>query len=118
MADARPFKTVEHFLCEGEELWFSLPSVDQLEAYGRNAELADVASGTDKHTGESLAAIADLYQEKFGFRLIVNTSRRAPDEVLAIAAARFRNSAETELRLAAEEQARAIQNRLSELLET
>jgi len=47
----------------------------------------------------------------------VNTHGRPVDEVLAIAGARMRNSVETELNLAAEEQGRIIQVRLTELLE-
>jgi len=117
MADARPFATVEHFLSSGDDLWFSLPSVDQLEAYGRSAELTNFIRVADPDVQERFRAIGDLYQEKFGFRLIVNTHGRPMNEVLAIAGARLRNSVETELNLAAEEQGRIIQVRLTELLE-
>lgn len=116
MADARPFTTVEHFISEAEEAWFLLPSVDQLEAYNRGTQLVQAIDGNDECVRQ-LKAIADLYSEKFGFRLVVNASGRPLDEVIAIAGARLRNSAQTELKLAAEEQSRIIQSRLAHLLE-
>jgi len=116
MADTRPFNTIEHLVSEAEEAWFLLPAADQLQAYNRGTQLSE-GIAADDDTVRQLQAIADLYNEKFGFRLVVNASGRAVDEVLAIAGARLRNSAQTELKLAAEEQSRIIQVRLAQLLE-
>jgi 2-oxo-4-hydroxy-4-carboxy--5-ureidoimidazoline (OHCU) decarboxylase len=58
-----------------------------------------------------------LYHEKFGFIFIISATGKTAEEVLAIAKARVRNSVETELKIAAEEQNKITQLRLTKLLE-
>jgi OHCU decarboxylase len=137
MANARPFPTLERLFDTAEETWFSLPTADHLEAFAAHPEIGEGApsetlgerpaawstteqtgvddSGTDTRT--ELAEVNRLYHEKFGFIFIVCATGKTAEEMLAIAKARIRNSTETELKLAAEEQNKITRIRLEKLLE-
>jgi OHCU decarboxylase len=137
MTEARPFPTLERLFDKAEDIWFDLTTVDHLEAFAAHPQIgaskpaavqaeqaADWSSGEQAgvkdagaETHEQLAEINRLYHQKFGFIFIVCASGKTADEMLAIARARLRNSAETELRLAAEEQSKITAIRLGKLLE-
>lgn len=136
MADERPFRTLEHLFHAAEETWFSLSTVDHLEAFsahpnigerkdgsegGRFAEWSsEEQAGAANTRDETKAALADvnrLYHEKFGFIFIVCATGKSAEEMLAIAKARIRNSVETELKIAAEEQSKITKLRLEKILE-
>jgi len=68
-------------------------------------------------TRDALAEVNRLYHEKFGFIFIVCATGKTAEDMLAIAKARLRNSVETELKLAAEEQNKITRIRLEKLLE-
>ena len=137
MTDARPFRSLEHLFTAAEETWFALPTADHLEAFAahpkigaskpattqgeRSAGWSSSEQSAMKHAGQTtvaeLAEINRLYHEKFGFIFIVCATDRSADEMLAIARARIRNSVETELKIATEEQHKITLLRLEKLLE-
>ena len=137
MAKARPFAMVEDLYENAENIWFSLSSVDHLEAFAchpkigskktapkQQAKSAKWSSGeqsgmksADEKIKKQLAEANRLYLEKFGFIFIVCATGKSADEMLAICRARLRNSASTELQLAAEEQRKITEIRLNKLLE-
>ena len=137
MADARPFRTLEHLFYTAEETWFALPTVDHLEAFAAHPKIGDqnpaasqnetsASWSASEQSGvsdagqsklEELAKINSLYHEKFGFIFIVCATGKKADEMLAIAKARVRNSVETELKIAAEEQNKITRLRLERILE-
>ncbi len=137
MAASRPFPMLEDLYQRAEKVWFSLPVADHLEAFashpkigsnkaaGKQAErAADWSSkeqaSVDATTNDVRKHLADanrLYEEKFGFIFIVCASGKTADEMLAICRARLGNSVETELQIAAEEQAKITGLRLDKLLE-
>lgn len=137
MALARPFPLVEK-LCEtAESTWFSLSPADWLEAFASHPKIGSKKTpsiqkaraaewSSSEQSGVNAAANTvrneldeanRLYQDKFGFIFIVCATGKSADEMLAIARARLGNSAETEMRIAAEEQLRITQIRLNKLLE-
>jgi OHCU decarboxylase len=137
MAKARPFRLVEDLLQCAEKKWFALPPADWLEAYaahpkigaGKGApsqkrqsakwskgEQAGVTTA-DANTKAKLAELNGLYEQKFGFIFIVCATGKTAEEMLAICKARLGNSVETELRLAAVEQQKITEIRLTKLLE-
>jgi OHCU decarboxylase len=138
MAAARPFRLLTYLFETGEEIWFSLPTVDQLEAFAAHPRIgstepadAQKARAANWSAGEqsAVATAADdikkqlaeanaLYADKFGFIFIVCATGKPADEMLAICKARLRNSAETELKLAAIEQWKITEIRLNKLLES
>jgi len=137
MAADRPYAMLENLYEAADNIWFSLPVADHLEAFASHPKIGSKKSGT-KQTEKSAAwskkeqlavdAAADdvreqlaeanrLYQDKFGFIFIVCATGKTADEMLAIARARLGNSVETELQIAAEEQAKITELRLNKLLE-
>jgi OHCU decarboxylase len=137
MARERPYATLEKLFQKAEDIWFDLTTVDHLEAFAAHPQIgaskpaavqaeqaADWSAGeqarikdAEADTREQLAEINRLYHQRFGFIFIVCASGKTAEEMLAIARARLGNSAETELRLAAEEQSKITAIRLAKLLE-
>lgn len=137
MTEARPFAMLENLYESAESVWFSLSSADHLEAFAshpkigsqnaapwQQAKSAEWSSGEQSamQTAEDtvrnqLAKANRLYEAKFGFIFIVCATGKTADEMLAICRARLGNSAETELKIAAEEQRKITEIRLNKLLE-
>jgi 2-oxo-4-hydroxy-4-carboxy--5-ureidoimidazoline (OHCU) decarboxylase len=70
-----------------------------------------VGAASDE-TLDELAALNRRYAEQFGYIFIVCATGKSADEILALIRGRLDNDAATELRLAAEEQARITELRL------
>jgi OHCU decarboxylase len=137
MTAARPFRMVEPLFRAAETIWFSLVPGDWLEAFAAHPKIgSDMPVRSQKKQGaewskgeqagvaaanndikEQLAGANRLYREKFGFIFIVCATGKSADEMLAICKARIGNSAATELRIAAEEQLKITDIRLTKLLE-
>lgn len=120
-----------------ENIWFSLSPTDWQEAFAAHPKIgsrkpapaqkmraANWSSGeqsgmdsAEKDVREQMREANRLYENKFGFIFIVCASGKLADEMLAICKARLGNSVETELRIAAEEQRKITEIRLSKLLE-
>lgn len=137
MTSARPFRTLDRLYQTAEHIWFSLTVADHLEAFAAHPKIGEKKSATtqkkratdwsageqgdiDTATQETKAQLAEvngLYERKFGFIFIVCASGKSADEMLAVAKARLGNSVETELELAAIEQSKITEIRLTKLLE-
>ena len=137
MAASRPFPLLENLYEAAEEIWFSLSHADWLEAFAAHPKIGsghaaprqqartadwsgDEQSGmkaADESVRDELAEANRLYEEKFEFIFIVCATGKTGSEMLAICRARLRNSAETEMRLAAEEQRKITALRLDKVLE-
>lgn len=137
MTDARPFPMLEDLFSTAEDLWFSLSPADWLEAFAAHPKIgsqnaaasqepqaAEWSGGeqsgmkdADRGVRDQLAEINRLYEQRFGFIFIVCATGKTADEMLAIARARIGNSLETEIQLAAEEQRKITEIRLTKLLE-
>lgn len=137
MTKSRPFRLVEDLFTCAAKKWLALPPADWLEAFAAHPKIGSKkAANTQKSraadwsmdeqastaaagakTKEELAELNRLYEEKFGFIFIVCAAGKTADEMLAICKARLGNSVETELRLAAVEQQKITEIRLTKLLE-
>jgi len=137
MATARPFPMLRDLFQRAYDVWFSLPIADHLEAFAAHPKIGSKNAGVHQtknsarlSKGEQSsvdAATADvrnelakanrLYEKKFGFIFIVCATGKTADEMLTIARARIGNSVQTELQLAAVEQAKITEIRLNKLLE-
>jgi OHCU decarboxylase len=137
MNDSRPFAMLENLYSSADDIWFSLSTVDHLEAFASHpkigskkaapkqkeqsakwssGEQAGIDTAEDSIKNE-LAEANRLYLDKFGFIFIVCATGKTADEMLAICKARLGNSAATELQIAAEEQRKITEIRLNKLLE-
>ncbi len=137
MAEARPFADVAALINRAEEIWLNLDSQDWLEAFAahpkigarkaapkQRAQSAEWShgeqSGTRAATDSVLDALAEvnrLYEKKFGFIFIVCATGKSAEEMLELCRRRIRNDADSEIRIAADEQRKITEIRLRKLLE-
>lgn len=138
MLAARPFRTDEAVLAAAERAWSDAGPDDIREALAHHPEIgADLdalrrrfASTADWSAGEqggmreaddaTIVALRDgnlSYRERFGHTFVVCATGKRADEMLALLQARIGNDADTELRIAAGEQAKITRLRLAKLRE-
>jgi 2-oxo-4-hydroxy-4-carboxy-5-ureidoimidazoline decarboxylase len=131
----RPFGSHAALLDAARQEWFALAPDDWLDAFQAHPRIGDreslrarfgtsgdmsaaEQSGLDAAGGDVLDALARAnsdYEQKFGFIFIVCAAGKRADEMLAILRDRMKNDRATELRVAAEEQARITALRLARL---
>ncbi len=131
MTARRPFEDATALLRQGERTWWSLREDAWLEAFAAHPPIGDASASTREawaggeqagtitaSTGvrAALAAANVAYAETFGFIFIVCATGRGADEMLADLQARLGNDRATEIRIAAEEQAKITRLRLRKLI--
>jgi 2-oxo-4-hydroxy-4-carboxy-5-ureidoimidazoline decarboxylase len=135
MLARRPFASQTALVAAARAVWDGLTPDDWREAFrhhpkigdrtplaGGFAAAADLSAreqegmhGTSDHTLAELAAANALYEARFGYIFIVCATGKNAGEMLALLRSRLSNDAETEMRIAAEEQARITALRLAGL---
>ena len=133
MMQRRPFGNDARLLRTARIEWFGLTEADWLEAFSHHPQIGDRASlaarfpvthdlsakeqaGVDHAHDDVLNALAGAnaaYLDRFGFIFIVCATGKTAEEMLALLRARLSNNRATELRIAAEEQAKITALRLS-----
>ena len=128
---------VGQLLILGERVWRELGREDWLEAFRAHPKIGEqraaASAGEDARrwsegeqsrareaSTETLDALVEAnreYEEKFGFIFIVCATGKSAEEMLSTLRARIRNDAETELRVAVEEQWRITELRIKKLLD-
>jgi OHCU decarboxylase len=137
MTEARPFADVAALMTQAEQIWQNLETQDWLEAFTAhpkigarkavlqqsaqaaewsNAEQSGTQTAADSLRGE-LEKANRLYEEKFGFIFIVCATGKSAEEMLDLCRRRLKNNADTEIRIAADEQRKITEIRLKKLLE-
>src|SRR2546429_7399974 len=136
MSGVRPFATVAELLVTADDVWSSLSNEDWLEAFHAHPKIgerkastaqseqaqkwsAQEQAGTHEATAETKAALAEgnrKYIERFGFIFIICASGKSAEEMLASLNNRLQNDAQTELKIAAEEQRKITRLRLENLI--
>ena len=134
MAEARPFTSVEAMAAQADAIWWALDRSDWYEAFAAHPVIGgrgSGASGTAAWSDEEQAGVAPAaeqvrrrlaeanrdYHERFGYIFIVCATGRTADEMLGLLDRRLEHDPEYELRVAAEEQRKITQLRLTKLLE-
>ncbi len=138
MAAGRPFTNLGELLESAVQNWWALEQQDWLEAFHSHPRIGEqkAAAPTSaeavkwseeeqagtrdsaQETKQRLSALNDEYHQKFGFIFIVCASGKTSEEMLGILRNRLGNDPETELRIAAAEQAKITELRLKKLIET
>lgn len=135
MLAAKPFAGIENLLESADRVWSALAEADWLEAFhhhppiggkkaaGRQSRKAKNWSSGEQARAqaaspETLAQLAEANQEyfaKFGNVFLICASGKSAEEILENLRARLTNDAQTETRIAAEEQRKIIRLRLEKL---
>ena len=136
MVAKRPFTSIGALMSSADSIWASLDRADWLEAFSAHPRIGsrkDVdakakstkawseqeqsgASSADEATKRALAEANADYEAKFGRVYLVCATGKSAEEMLDLCRARLGNDAETELRVAAEEQRKITRLRLEKLL--
>ena len=134
MAAARPFEDRAAMRRIAERIWWSLDEAAWLEAFAAHPRIGHKpaagaghgawAAGEQKATASAadallaqLAAANDEYAAKHGFIYIVCATGRSATDMLADLQTRIGHNRATEIRIAAEEQAKITRLRLDKLLQ-
>ncbi len=137
MTAARPFRMTAALLARAESEWSKASREDILEAFSHHPRIGDreslrarfpathawaaaEQSGAASADEKVLADLAEgnrVYEARFGHLFIVCASGKTAVEMLALLQARLGNEPETELRIAAGEQAKITRLRLERLLQ-
>jgi 2-oxo-4-hydroxy-4-carboxy-5-ureidoimidazoline decarboxylase len=135
MVARRPFGSSARLLASARDEWFALGEADWREAFAHHPKVGDrdalgrpfpatahmserEQAGVSGATDDVLDALAERnreYERRFGYIFIVCASGKTADEMLARLRARLTNDPATEIRIAAEEQARITELRLLQL---
>jgi len=133
MLARRPFETIEALLGAARAEWFALTPADWLQAFADHPKIGDRAPLARKFPGthhlasreqagvagageDVLTALADgntAYEDKFGYIFIVCATGLDAETMLTKLRERLDNDPWTELRIAAEEQAKITALRLA-----
>lgn len=132
MLARRPFGSDDRLLAAAREEWLSLGEDDWLEAFSHHPRIGDRAAlearfpathdlsakeqaGVGAARAEIIDALAEAntrYFERFGFIFIVCATGKTAEEMLQLLRDRLPNDRATELRIAADEQAKITALRL------
>jgi len=132
MVARRPFGSRDALLNAAADEWWALAPDDWLEAFSHHPRIGDRASlaarfpathhlsareqaAVGDATDDVLTALADAnqaYVDRFGFIFIVCATGKTANEMLELLRERLPNDRDTELGIAAEEQARITELRL------
>jgi len=138
MVGARPFPHAPALFDKADALFGLLSDEDWLEAFRAHPKIGEKKAATAQsdtarkwsaqEQAKTAQAGADVmtglaegnreYEQRFGFIFIVCATGKTAEEILADLNQRLRNSPETELRNAAEEQRKITRLRLEKLLQT
>lgn len=130
------FDSEADLIKKSEKIWYSLDKEDWLEAFSHHPKIGDInslkekfssskniaekeQSGVEHATEETLSELSKLnieYEKKFGYIFIVCATGKSAEELLALIKARIENDADTEIRIAMEEQNKITKLRLKNLL--
>jgi 2-oxo-4-hydroxy-4-carboxy-5-ureidoimidazoline decarboxylase len=129
MTTARPFATTAALHAAAERIWWSLDAAAWREAFAAHPRIGDRkttsawsareqagATAAAETTQVKLAQVNAAYEARFGYIFIVCATGKSGDEMVAIATRRLDNDPDTEIRVAAAEQAAITRLRIDKLL--
>jgi 2-oxo-4-hydroxy-4-carboxy-5-ureidoimidazoline decarboxylase len=130
---ARPFRDAQHLFAVAESVWHGLGPADWHEAFAHHPRIGErpapggssaawakrEQAGAEAASGATKSALVEVnrrYEARFGHIYLVCATGKSGEELLAMARARLANDPDTELRVAAAEQAKITRLRLEKLL--
>ena len=137
MAERRPFQTPDDVYSAAENVWWQLPRMEWLVAFAAHPRIGERKAAEPQHgqgdawsereqagvwsdpqsTRDELRELNQKYEQRFGHGFLVFASGKSGEDLLTLLRQRIENDPETELHIAAAEQARITKLRLQRLLE-
>ena|ERR1700751_4998727 len=137
LATKKPFESKEDLLHKSNWIWSNCSVEDGLEAFTHHPKIGDLKSlekkfattkdwaggeqaGVNTASQNTLVALSDgneAYFKKFGYIFIVCATGKTAEEMLALLNARLTNDANTEIKIAMDEQNKITHIRLEKLIE-
>jgi OHCU decarboxylase len=129
MADARPFGDLEQLQRAADAVWLGLGPDDWMEALAGHPRIGERGGTSEEHSRREQAGMDDAsrsvreaiaagnreYEDRFGHVFLIAAAGRSPEEILSELTRRLDNSAEEEVRVAAEEHRRITRLRLERM---
>ena len=127
MLARRPFGSMTTLVESAESIWRGLSEADWLEAFGHHPKIGDRSAqglAQQEQSGVASAPAAIVrelaeanreYEARFGYIFIICATGKSAESMLEALRTRLRNDAQTEIRIAAEEQLKITQLRLKGL---
>jgi OHCU decarboxylase len=127
MLELRPFRDMDGLFAAADAVWNGLTPSEWLQAFSAHPKIGAKTSekwsageqrGMDSANVETTQRMAEQnseYERKFGWIFIVCATGKTADEMLANLTQRMHNDGETELKIAAAEQAKITKLRLEKL---
>jgi 2-oxo-4-hydroxy-4-carboxy-5-ureidoimidazoline decarboxylase len=127
MLARRPFGSMTALVESAASIWRGLSQADWLEAFSHHPKIGDKrADGVAKREQATVATASDEvirelananreYEARFGYIFIICATGKSAESMLEVLRDRLGNDAETELRIAAEEQLKITQLRLARM---
>jgi OHCU decarboxylase len=130
MLGRRPFASNEALHAAADEVWQGLGPADFLEAFAAHPKIGEKktsatsawsaqeqarASDASTDAASALRALNETYDQRFGHIFIICATGKTAGEILTALRARLSNDPDTELAVAAAEQARITHLRLEKL---
>jgi 2-oxo-4-hydroxy-4-carboxy-5-ureidoimidazoline decarboxylase len=127
MLALRPFGSMTALVESAESIWRGLSEADWLEAFSHHPKIGDRnAQGIAKQEQAGAASAAPSivreltdanceYEARFGYIFIICATGKSAESMLVALRDRLRNDAQTEIRIAAEEQLKITRLRLNGL---
>ena len=136
VSEKRPYSSLETLIASANDVWWSLPHNDWLEAFRSHPKIGEKkaavavsdrssqwsgqeqagVSNASRETVDALAALNWAYEQKFGFIFIICATGKTSEEMLEALEQRFENDTETELPIAAAEQSKITELRLKKMI--
>lgn len=128
MALERPFANTDVLAAVAQRLWWSLAAADWLEAFAAHPRIGQPAtsawsaheqaraSAGSRDVRQRLEAGNREYERRFGYTFLVCATDKPAEEILAILERRLRHEPADELQIAADEQRKITDLRLTKLI--
>jgi OHCU decarboxylase len=136
IAKGRPYSNIESLIERANDVWWSLDPGDWLEAFRSHPRIGEKkaaesasaqsrqwsgqeqagVSNTSRETVDTLSALNQAYEQKFGFIFIICATGKTSDEMLSALRDRLGHDTAVELPIAAGEQNKITDLRLKKLL--
>jgi 2-oxo-4-hydroxy-4-carboxy-5-ureidoimidazoline decarboxylase len=134
VAGLRPYRDLDHLLAEADAAWRALDEDTWLEAFAAHPRIGARAAGDGAHARGSVGDPAEAqradqpvrdeiarlnveYERRFEHVFLISAAGRSGEEILSELRRRLDHSLETELKIAADEQAKITRLRLERLLD-